>query len=114
MLRDRQQRRGAAKKTNCFLSLVSRYLLLYLISNVKRRMKNEEVGDVPGTWYLVHCTWYLVQSLIKQIPTNPQIQERAIAGVVWSDEIAFLGHQTGIQVIVLEEHSSSVDPEVKE
>ncbi len=72
-------------------------------------MKNEEVGDVPGTlyfvlgtWYLVHCTSYLVQSLVKQIPTNPKIQKGAVAGVVWSDEIAFLSHQTGIQVIVLE------------
>ena len=75
-------------------------------------MKNEEVGDVPGTLYFVLGTWYLVQSSIKKIPTNPQIQERPVAGVVWSDEIAFLSHQTSIQVIVLEEHSSSVDPEV--
>ena len=72
------------------------------MSNVKRRMKNEEVGDVTGTLYFVLGTWYLVQSLVKQIPTNPKIQERAVAGVVWSDEIAFLSHQTGIQVIVLE------------
>ncbi len=28
------------------------------MSNVKRRMKNEEVGDVPGTWYLVLCTFF--------------------------------------------------------
>ena len=77
-------------------------------------MKNEEVGDVTGTLYFVLGTWYLVQSLVKQIPTNTQIQERAVAGVIWSDEIAFLSHQTGIQVIVLEEHASSVDSEVKE
>ena len=65
---------------------------------------------------LASCLSALVScfSLVKQIPTNPQIQERAVAGVVWSDEIAFLSHQTGIQVIVLEEHASSVDSEVKE
>ena len=62
----------------------------------------------------VHCTWYLVQSLVKQIPTNPQIQERSVAGVVWSYEIPFLSHQTGIQVVVLEKYSSSVDSEIHE
>ena len=72
-------------------------------------MKNNEVVYVP-----VLRTWYLVQSLVKQIPTNPKIQEGAVAGVVWSDEIAFLSHQTGIQVVVLEKYPSSVDSEVQE
>ena len=67
---------------------------------------------VLGTLYIVLRTWYFVQ-LVKQIPTNPQIQKGSISGVVWSHEIAFLGHQSGIQVVVLEEDPCSVDPEIQ-
>ena len=49
MLRDRQQRRGGLpaegrrKEIQLQKDLATRYLLLYLMSNVKRRMKIEEV-----------------------------------------------------------------------
>ena len=66
--------------------------------------------------HLVSCLSALAScfSLIKQIPTNPKIQERAVSGIVWSHKIAFLGHQAGIQVIVLEQYPSSVDPKIQE
>ena len=95
-----------------FLKILGTWYLV-LCTFFKCRMSNAD-SRIMKWKYMVHCTWYLVQSLVKQIPTNPQIQEGAVTGVVWSYEIAFLGHQTGIQVIVLEEHPSSVDPEVKE
>jgi hypothetical protein len=50
---------------------------------------------------------------IKKVPTNPQIQERSISGVVWCDEIAFLSHQTGIEVVVLNQYAGSVDAEIQ-
>ena len=117
------QRREAAKKSirerlyvSCFSALVSCFLslvtFLFLLAKAQSRKEIWSQTNlitcylILATWYsslyIVLRTWYLVQSLVKQIPTNPQIQERTIPRVVWSDEIAFLSHQTSIQVVVLE------------
>ena len=109
------------RQVSCFLSLVT---FLFLLAKAQSRKEIWSQTNlitcylILATWYsslyIVLRTWYLVQSLVKQIPTNPQIQERTIPRVVWSDEIAFLSHQTCIQVVVLKQYSGSVNSEIQE
>ena len=61
--------------------------------------------------YLVLHTLDFLPS-IKKVPTNPQIQKRPVSGVVWCDEIAFLSHQTGIEVVVLDQYAGTIDAEI--
>lgn len=99
----------------------SRFLFFFSQRRKAAKEPTRSMALASCTWhhllrtpYLVHCTWYLVQSLIKQIPTNPQIQEGTVAGVIWSHEIALLGHQTGIQVVVFYQDPGTINSKIQE